>query len=95
MQPYKTHTDSQRNERLGCKSSSRTKRRRQGKRKKVVVPIPTLSEALYAIRTVNHFYDAAAGNKKKLSQIMDIEEYSEIQYSACHLRKKKITGFSV
>jgi hypothetical protein len=32
----------------------------------VELSIPTLSEALEAIRTVNCFYEATAGNNKKL-----------------------------
>jgi hypothetical protein len=37
------------------------------------MPTPNMSEALEAIRIVNHFYEATAGNSKIVSQIMSTE----------------------
>jgi hypothetical protein len=62
---------------------------------KVELSIPTLSEALEAIKTVNSFYEATAGNSKKLSQILDIEERLENQCWERRSRHKKITDFFV
>jgi hypothetical protein len=47
---------------------------------KVEVPTPSVSEALEAIRVVNCFYEARAGNSKIVSQIMGIEGHLENQY---------------
>jgi hypothetical protein len=47
---------------------------------KLELSVPTLSEALEVIRTLNRFYEATAGNSKKLSQIVDIEEHLENEY---------------
>jgi hypothetical protein len=47
---------------------------------KVEVPTPSASEALEAIRVVNCFYEARAGNSKIVSQIMGIEGHLENQY---------------
>jgi hypothetical protein len=46
-----------------------------GRRRKFEVLVPSLRGALYAIRTINHFYEATEGNSKKLSRIMDIKEH--------------------
>jgi hypothetical protein len=54
-----------------------------------------LSEALEAIKTANRLYEAAAGNSKKLLQIVDIEEHLENLYWARRSRQKKTTDFFV
>jgi hypothetical protein len=55
---------------------------------------PSLSEALEAIRIVNRFYEARAGNSKIVSQIMGIEGHLENQYWASRKRQMKITDYS-
>jgi hypothetical protein len=47
------------------------KRRRKNKKQRFQYPL--LSEALEAIRVVNRFYEARAGNSKIVSQFMGIE----------------------
>jgi hypothetical protein len=42
------------------------------------VLVPSLRGALYAIRTINHFYEATEGNSKKLPRIIDIKELKKI-----------------
>jgi hypothetical protein len=53
-----------------------------------------LSEALEAIRIVNRFYEARAGNSKIVSQIMGIEGHLENQYWASRKKQMKITDYS-
>jgi hypothetical protein len=62
---------------------------------KVEVSIPTLSEALEAIKIINHFYKAVEGNSKILSQIIDTEQHLQNQYWAHHSRQKKIRDFFI
>jgi hypothetical protein len=53
-----------------------------------------VSEVLEAIRVVNHFYEARAGNRKIVSQIMGIEGHLENQYWASRRIQVKITDYS-
>jgi hypothetical protein len=60
---------------------------------KAEVPTPSASEALKAIRVVNCFYEARAGNSI-VSQIMGIKEHLENQYWASRGRHMKIMDYS-
>jgi hypothetical protein len=58
------------------------------------VAVPTLSEALEAIRTVNRFYEARSEHTKIISEIGKIEDDLEKQYWTKR-KQKKITDFFV
>jgi hypothetical protein len=60
----------------------------------VEVPTPRVSEALEAIRVVNRFYEARAGNSRIVSQIMGIEGHLENECWATCRRQMRIMDYS-
>jgi hypothetical protein len=70
------------------KEAEEPKKKIRGRRK-VEVSVPTLRKALEAIATINCFCKAAAGNSKKLLQIMDTKEHLENLSWACDSIQEK------
>mgnify|MGYP007030190849 CR=1 FL=1 len=56
------------------------------------VPIPTVSDALEAIRIVNMFYEARGGSSEIANEIMNIERNLESVYWA-NRQQSKITDY--
>jgi hypothetical protein len=57
------------------------------------VPIPTVSDALEAIRVVNLFYESRGGSSEIVTKIMDIERNLESVYWASNRKEMKITVY--
>ena len=57
------------------------------------VSIPTVSDALEAIRVVNLFYESRGGSSEIVTKIMDIERNLESVYWASNRKQLKITDY--
>lgn len=57
------------------------------------VSIPTVSDALEAIRVVNLFYESRGGSSEIVTKIMDIERNLESVYWASNRKQMKITDY--
>jgi hypothetical protein len=57
------------------------------------VLIPTLSDALDAVRVVDLFYESRGGSREIVTKIMDIERNLESVYWASNRNQMKITDY--
>jgi hypothetical protein len=57
------------------------------------VSIPTVSDALEAIRVVNLFYESRGGSSEIVTKIMDIERNLESVYWASNRKQMKIIDY--
>ena len=64
------------------------------KEEKNKVPVPTVSDALEAIRVVSMFYEARGGSSEILTGVMNIERNLERVYWTSRRQQCKMTDYS-